>query len=121
MYALKLLISLTKGQLEAPNKSRRRDLLSPNHLLLGCTTSRIRAGPFKEPVKHRFEFVQKLVDAFWRRWMRDFFPSLLIHAKWYTVNRNVKIGDIFILQNSNQIRGHWKLARVSNVFLAKMG
>lgn len=57
--------------------------LSLNHLLLGRATSRISAGLFKEPVtlRQRFELVQKLVDTFSRRWMRDCFPSLLIQTQ----------------------------------------
>ena len=30
--------------------------------------------------------------------------------------KNVKIGDVVIIQDSKQIRGNWRLARVSNVF-----
>lgn len=40
-----------------------------------------------------------------------------VHPNWQTVNWNVKMGDIIVL-DSNQTRGHWKLARVSNVFQA---
>ena len=97
--------------------------LSPNHLILGCTTTRIPAGPFKEPVnlKHHFEFVEKIVDTFWHRWTRDYFPSLLIHPKWHTVKHNVKVGDIIVVQDSNQVRGNWRLAKVSKVFPGKYG
>ena len=54
--------------------------LSPNHLLLGRATPRIPSGPFRETsnLNKRYEFVQKIVDAFWKRWIRDYFPSLLI-------------------------------------------
>ena len=41
--------------------------LSSIHLFLGRATSKVLAGPFKEPVnlRQRFEFVQKLVNRFW--------------------------------------------------------
>ena len=54
--------------------------LSPNHLLLGRATPRIPSGPFRETsnVNKQHEFVQKIVDAFWKRWIRDYYPSLLI-------------------------------------------
>ena len=48
--------------------------------------------------------------------MRDFFPSFLLHQKWHTVYQNVKVGDIALVQDWNQIRGNWKLAKVSEVF-----
>ena len=68
--------------------------LSPNHLLLG----------------------RAIVDAFWKRWIRDYFPSLLIRQKWHVEKRNVKVGDVVIIQDSNLVRGSWRLGRVSNVF-----
>ena len=57
-----------------------RSYLSLNHLLLGRATPRIASGPFRETsnLNKRHEFVQKIVDAFLKRWIRDYFPSLLI-------------------------------------------
>ena len=51
--------------------------LCPNDLLLGRSTPRVPSGPFKltSNPKHRYEFVQRIVDGFWRKWSRDFFPS----------------------------------------------
>ena len=50
--------------------------LCPNQLILGRASSRIPAGPFKEPsnMKQRFRLVENITDSFWRQWTRDFFP-----------------------------------------------
>ena len=92
--------------------------LSPNHQILQQPTTTIPAEPFKEPVnlKHHFEFVEKIVDTFGRQWTRDYFPSLLIHPKWHIEKHNVKAGDIIVVQDSNQVRGNWRLAKISKVF-----
>ena len=92
--------------------------LSPNHLLLGRASSRVPAGPFEQVSKHskRFSVIQGIIDSFWRRWTRDFFPSLLVNQKWHTEKRNVRVGDVVIVQDSKQTRGHWRLAKVGNVF-----
>lgn len=60
--------------------------LSPNDLLLGRASPRVPSGPFKQTSnpKHCYEFVQRIIDAFWRRWTRDFFPSLIVRQKWNT-------------------------------------
>ena len=89
--------------------------LCPNQLLLGRASNRVPAGPFKEQTntRQRYLLVQNIANSFWRQWTRDFFPSLLVKQKWHTEHRNVKVGDIVIVQDSNQIRGHWKLATVS--------
>ena len=92
--------------------------LCPNDLLLGRATSRIPSGPFEQTdnPRHRHEFIQGIIDNFWRRWTRDFFPSLIIRQKWHTTTRNLRVGDVVLIQDSNQIRGQWKLGKVSEVF-----
>lgn len=92
--------------------------LSPNHLMLGRSSARVPSGPFKQTSdpRLRFEFVQKLIDMFWKRWNRDYFPSLLIRQKWHVEKRNVKVGDVVLIQDSNAVRGQWKMGRVTQAF-----
>jgi len=89
--------------------------LSPNDLLLGRSTKEIPNVLFSNTsnlhIRHRF--TQKIVNAFWKKWTQNFFPSLIIQQKWHTASRNVKVGDVVIIQDSNQVRGKWKLGRVS--------
>ena len=58
------------------------------------STSRVLSGPFRETrnPNQRFKFVQQIVDAFWRKWIRDFFPSLIVLQKWHTNKRKVRVG-----------------------------
>ena len=87
--------------------------LSPNDLLLGHSTNKIPNGSYVVSNKYmRYRFIQQVINSFWKRWTQDFFPSLLIHQKWHTTHRNVKVGDVVLIQDSNQIRGKWKLGRV---------
>ena len=90
--------------------------LCPNDLLLGRATSRVPSGPFDEKAynRQRFTFVQTIISTFWKKWTRDYFPSLLITQKWHTSHRNMKTGDLVLIQDSNLIRGQWKLGKVSN-------
>ena len=67
-----------------PNDPDDGSYLCPNDIVLGRSTSEVPQGPFK-PTKNprdRFEFVQKLVDSFWKRWSRDVFPTLVLRKKW---------------------------------------
>ena len=97
--------------------------LCPNDLLLGRSTSRVPSGPFAQTdnPRHRCEFIQKVVNNFWRKWTRDYFPSLIIQQKWHIAKGNLKTGDIVLIQDSNQIRGQWKLGKVSEVFPGEGG
>ena len=92
--------------------------LCPNDLLLGRATSRIPNGPFDENAntRKRFTFVQTIVYTFWKRWNSNYFPSLMLRQRWHTSHRNLKIGDVVLIQDSNLVRGNWKLGRVSIVY-----
>ena len=35
-----------------------------------------------------------------------------MRQKWHVSKRNVKVGDVVLLQDSNQVRGKWKLGRI---------
>jgi hypothetical protein len=48
----------------------------------------------------------KLVNAFWKRWIRDYFPSLLVRQKWHVDKRNVCVGDVGIIQDLNKRHDH---------------
>jgi len=71
--------------------------------------------------RHRYEFIQKIVDNFWGRWTRDYFPSLIIQQNGTRRKQILKKGDIVLIQDSNQIRGQWKLGKVSEVFPGEDG
>ena len=81
--------------------------LCPNDMLLGRATSTVPQGPFREArnPRHRVEFVQKIVDTFWRRWTRDVFPSFVPGKKWNAEKRTVRVDDIVIMEDSNSVRG----------------
>ena len=92
--------------------------LCSNDILMGRATNDVPQGPFrntKNP-RHRFEFCQKLVDAFWKRWVRDVFSQLVPRKKWTTENRNVQVDDVVIVAEPNAIRGKWNIGRVQDTF-----
>ena len=95
--------------------------MSPNSLLLGKNADRICSGPFRpqhidwgtpESQKNRFFLVQTITEQFWRNWTKLFFPSLVIRQKWHVEKRNLQIGDVCVMRDSNAIRGEWRLAKV---------
>ena len=97
--------------------------LSPNDLILGRASTRVPSGPFTEAssLSQRHEFVQSLVNSFWKKWNRDYFPSLIIRPKWHTEKRDIKVNDIVFVQDSNAIRGQLILAKVCKIFSSSDG
>ena len=101
-----------------PNDPDDGGYLCPNDLLLGRATSEVPQGPFQEARKpsERVKFVQQIVNSFWKRWIRDVFPSLVPQKKWHMDRRNVQINDIVIVAEHNAIRGKWKMGRIIEVY-----
>ena len=82
--------------------------ICPNDLIIGRASPNVPQGPFKDrqSLKHRFDFIQRLVNQFWKRWYRDVFPNLIIRQKWHVDERNIKVNDVVLIQDSNALRGH---------------
>ena len=64
-----------------------------NHLILGRATSEAVQGSLHntKDVNKRFQFLQSLVDDWWKRWYESVLPSLVPSYKWYQRHRNVKV------------------------------
>lgn len=104
-----------------PNDPDDGTYICPNDILLGRASSRVPQGPFrpsKNP-KERVEFVQRIVDAFWKSWIRDVFPLLVPRRKWNTDRRNVRVDDVVLIADPNLVRGQWKLGRITEVYPGK--
>ena len=95
----------------------------PNDLLLGRSTVKAPAGTFDESCssKKRFSFIENLTQTYWKRWQVNYFPSLILQQKWHVEQRNVSVGDIVLVQDSNTLRGQWKLAEVCEAERSKDG
>ena len=106
-----------------PNDPDDGSYLCPNDILLGRASSKVPQGPFHQTQnpRHRFEFVQKIVDSLWTRWTRDVFPSLLPRKKWHSEKRNVRVDDFVIMQSPNAVRGKWNVGRIINVYPGQDG
>ena len=100
-----------------PNDPDDGHYICPNDILLGRASSEVPQGPFKETknARHRIEFVQRIVDSFWKRWNRDVFPSLVPRKQWQVERRNVRPDDIVVVADSNAVRGKWSIGRVVEV------
>ena len=101
-----------------PNDPDHGAYLCPNDIILGRATNKVPQGPFRhtENPRHRFEFCQKIVDAFWKRWYLDVLPQLMPRKKWNIQSRNVKVNDFVIVADQNPIRGKWNVGRILQVF-----
>ena len=93
------------------------NVLTPNCLLLGRATSKNPCGwqPGSPSLKTRYQLVNSISDQFWRHWVQLFAPSLVYRSKWHTPRRDLKVGDVVNVKDSNTLRGDYRMAIVTDV------
>ena len=60
--------------------------------------------------------VQQLLGQFWKRWRKEFLPSLNARKKWFHPRHNLKEGDVVLIVEPNASRGEWHLGRVIEAY-----
>ena len=90
--------------------------LSPNELLLERASARVPSGPFKEfpTVRQRHEFIQSLINSFWKIWIRDVYPHWLFVRNGIGNEGTCKTNGV-LLQDHSIYRGQWIMGRVTKV------
>ena len=95
--------------------------LCPNDLILGHNDRLPPQGRLDTAAdtKQRYRFVESLIANFWKRWQRDYFPTLLVQKKWHTRARNVRVGDIVMVQDASSVRGDWRMGEIVDVCVGR--
>lgn len=108
---------LTTNHLSDPDSP---EPLTPNHLL--TMKSRILLSPPGkfEPAdmyaRKRWRRVQHLANEFWTRWRKEYLLSLQERQKWTRPRRNLRVGDVVMIKDTNLPRNAWQPARVATVY-----
>ena len=93
--------------------------LTPNHILLGMHQNwGFVADTSSDNLNSRRKWkqVQALRELFWTQWKDQYLPSLTKRGKWKDHTRNIKVGDLVLVEEDEPIRrGKWPLARVTEV------
>ena len=63
---------------------RDSEALTPNHFLIGTSSGQVKLGTYDAAdvcVKKQWRIAQAFADAFWKRWLREYVPTLLPRKK----------------------------------------
>ena len=90
--------------------------LTPNTILLLNRNSCAPLFQSDNVPKLYHRQAQYLADIFWKRWLKEYVPSIAIGKKWLKSQRNLKIGDIVFMTGEGYKRGNWPIARVVEVY-----
>ena len=93
--------------------------LTPNHFLIGTSSGEVKLGCHDKPelcTKKQWRTAEAFTNAFWRRWLREYLPTLLARSKWQTEKCPLKEGDIVLIVDQQASRNTWKTGKIVNVF-----
>ncbi|XP_026672465.1 uncharacterized protein LOC113464792 [Ceratina calcarata] len=95
------------------------EALTPNHFLLGSSSGQIRISRCDLQTtcpRKQWRLAQSFADAFWRRWLREFLPTLMPRKKWRESEPPLKVGDIVLILDDNTERNTWRKGVITEVF-----
>ena len=99
--------------------------ICPNDLLLGRTHRPSHLPDLVEEesvdVKKILSQREELVDRWWKEWQRKVFPTLIPRKKWHQQSRNVRPGDVVLIQYQGHVKTVWRLGKILEVFPDKHG
>ena len=100
--------------------------LTPNHFLIGSASARphlthYRPAEEKPNLRKRWRESQQLADMFWRRWLREYLPTLAARPKWTTRTAPIQEGDLVAIMDPSLPRNSWPRGRVIQAHVAPDG
>ena len=91
--------------------------ITPNHFLHGQIGGEY-APELEEnsSLKTRWKRVQQILDHYWKRWIREWLPSIGKRSKWTSQQENCQVGDIVLVIWPDVQRGKWPLGKIVETF-----
>ncbi|XP_036345491.1 uncharacterized protein LOC118754707 [Rhagoletis pomonella] len=88
---------------DIPLLSDSEEPLTPNHFLLGCVKSTQTPGDGESNIclRKQWRISQNLKDRFWKRWIDEYLPQLLVRPKWKEDVNPLKPDQLVIVCDSN--------------------
>lgn len=100
------------------------EALTPNHFLIGSSSGARLPGKFTDDdliLRKNWRISQQLANHFWRRWVREYMPTLTRRTKWFKDVKPIEVGDVVIVVDENEPRNSWPKGRILEVFKGKDG
>lgn len=107
-----------------PVSTLEEEPITPNCLLLGTPNAIQSCGPDDEKLwclRKQWRIANSLKNRFWRRWVREYLPTLTRRTRWFRRVEPLKQGDLVIMCDEDVSRSQWKRAIVDKVIMSKDG
>lgn len=100
---------------------RDQEALTPNHFLLGSSSGEIRFGRHDAQYKctsKQWRISQNFADSIWKRWLREYLPTLIARKKWQVDEEPLEVGNLVLILDQNAPRNEWKKGIIFQIFPA---
>ena len=107
-----------------PIESDDHESLTPNHFLM--LSSNGVKQPEKTPVNEGMALrgswnkIQHTLDNFWRRWLKEYQPTITRRTKWFNDVRHVREGDLVVMADEG-VRNRWLRGRIVKTYPGRDG
>lgn len=85
------------------------EALTPNHFLIGSSGGIKPFCEFDDSVytlKQNYQLSQNMALHFWKRWLKEYLPTLTRRTKWYKRADPIKVGDLVVIFDEGR-RNSW--------------
>ncbi|XP_062710230.1 uncharacterized protein LOC109425711 [Aedes albopictus] len=107
-----------------PLESSEQEALTPNHFLLygtkGVNQPASSLNTVGSSLRDSWRLAQFLVDQFWRRWIREYLPTIARRTKWFESVKPLEPGDLVLVIDEGKRNG-WLRGRIVDVTTAADG
>lgn len=101
-----------------PIHSENEEALTPNHFLLGSSNGVKPLLPYDDKgdlTRENWRKIQYIADLFWKRWTREYLPTLTRRTKWFECKRSIQKGDVVVIVSEHSPRNCWIKGRVVEI------
>ncbi|XP_058443868.1 uncharacterized protein LOC131425755 [Malaya genurostris] len=101
-----------------PVEDSESEALTPNHFLLGSSGGTKPLVPYDDSLatlKNSWKASQIYANIFWKRWLREYLPTISRRTKWHYPVKPIQVGDVVLIVDPDLPRNSWPLGRVIDV------
>lgn len=101
-----------------------QEALTPNHFTHLSSDGVVRS---KKPLmesedvgRTNWDMARQMVEHFWKRWTREYLPSISRRTKWFEEVKTPEVGDLVVLIEKN-VRNGWTRGRIVSMIAGRDG
>ena len=95
--------------------------ITPSHLAIGRALKSVPSISSKVKLSRRYFHLQLSLQHFWKRWSKEYLPSLAVRHKWHSTEAAPKVGDICLITEENTSRPTWPMGKIVQAIPGKDG